>query len=1480
MKTVYLHGQLGKRFGKKWEIAANTPIEIVQALEANSNGFLQYICKKANEGENYVFIKKDPKKITSENDVKESLLQEYETQIKYKNQEIHIVSQAYGGFVTTFFAVTLGMGAVAGGIAASMVWGIVAQVAMNALFKPPKPPTRKDPTSTKSFLMSGALTRQAQGIAVPLGYGRLKIGAANVAVNKTNKKINTTKNASVLESYTEMEFLDILCEGPIEGFVNKYGGAISGGDIREGIFLNDVQVKSTESGQYNYILNEDEASDKGAPLFKNGHAQDKTVLTNQIYSVKDYDTILYGGSPYDVNGAPGSNYGSISQAKINGAKVISHFVSNRNVGRVTFSLRAELAIQNDDGSTSKNSVRFAILVSRKDGEYNVLDSSSGCSVEYEAEAGLTSTGEDYNGYFNLSGIATGTYQFDLHIKYSPEINSSEISGGVTFKIIKLSREYDQSVKGGDSGGIAKTRRLQLGHVAETIDEKLLYPSTAMVRIMIDGKNFPNVPDRNYHLKLKKVLIPSNYNPISRKYNGAWNGLFKGQTDAAQSINEISDVNKYWTDNPAWVFFDLLHNTRYGIGKYGLEESNIDKWQLYKVAKYCDELVETNYPIETSTGLPLAFSSSGQASDGVFEVKFEGSFGGDVNFKGKKVAFFIFQHSYGSGNLTSSQKSILTQKSINREGEILIEERTIRSYNADSNTMTLYGPNFGDNAAAFGASNTVLGACAIQINHPIVEPRFTANLLLTDRSEAMQIINSMTSIFRGMASYIGGKISVTNDSFKNPIQLFNNSNVIDSEFQYSGVLKNKKVTAAMVRFNNKDKNFKPDLVYEEDPTSMQSLGYIENETMGFGITSESQARRLAKWILLTSQLETESIKFVAGQEASYLLPGYVFEVSDEARTNTDKSGRVLDVQLYRNRNIINDNEIQENVNIYDPYILIDKDNTSAPSYSRIELSVYSGQTNETLEDIDRRSSFEKSADDQDSEIESLRTSQISRFEGSIYTDPSINSYGPQGQKTIVGDLTLKLPIELSVSDNQIKVYNHGFSDGERVYFTTDGVLPGGIKSVDNGVGNYYIIESTKHTFKISESSGGNEVNIFSVGRDRFGNLGGLHYVVTNSTSRINNTLDQINLGAAYSIKGLIGVATDQSISTEERVALGISENYQGGWVKSDFLGAILIKNDWAYSVSLGWIYIKHLKDRVDDDYWFFIQEIGWVWTNSENRNKFWWIQNKFYETANNWVYVLYSNSSRGIISGLFVYDDSAQSGHAQRLSNGNNYTLGMNKKISIRKTSFSAPFGYFLSNQEDFKYYISPEGAAPSSVDKQNPNYVTAQINRIYRLSEQESIQGENAVAIELSDGHGVDLNKIGKLTIYGLPSAASAANATWHIAPLDENLFELIDSSSIYNNIPDIGDSASNVSSGFISFVASINSLVDRFLEGQLFRTLGVKEISENKYEVTGLEYNYSKFFAVDQRGVVRPPSLPIPPQADMSIPEAPDGLLLFDLTV
>ncbi len=110
-----------------------------------------------------------------------------------------------------------------------------------------------------------------------------------------------------------------------------------------------------------------------------------------------------------------------------------------------------------------------------------------------------------------------------------------------------------------------------------IDNKFRYPNSAIVGLKIDAEQFPAVPSRAFDLKLLRVKIPSNYNPVTRVYTGVWNGTF---TTA-------------WTDNPAWAFYDLLTNTRYGLGEF-IDASQVDKWALYQVARYCDELVPDGF----------------------------------------------------------------------------------------------------------------------------------------------------------------------------------------------------------------------------------------------------------------------------------------------------------------------------------------------------------------------------------------------------------------------------------------------------------------------------------------------------------------------------------------------------------------------------------------------------------------------------------------------------------------------------------------------------------------------------------------------------------------------------------------------------------------------------------------------------------------------------------------------------------------------
>lgn len=112
---------------------------------------------------------------------------------------------------------------------------------------------------------------------------------------------------------------------------------------------------------------------------------------------------------------------------------------------------------------------------------------------------------------------------------------------------------------------------------EIIDAKLTYPNSALIAMTVDAEQFRAIPRRGYDLKGLKVRIPSNYNPLTREYTGAWDGTFAVA----------------WTDNPAWCFYDLLTADRYGLGDF-LDETQIDKWGLYAVAQYCDEGVANGY----------------------------------------------------------------------------------------------------------------------------------------------------------------------------------------------------------------------------------------------------------------------------------------------------------------------------------------------------------------------------------------------------------------------------------------------------------------------------------------------------------------------------------------------------------------------------------------------------------------------------------------------------------------------------------------------------------------------------------------------------------------------------------------------------------------------------------------------------------------------------------------------------------------------
>jgi len=129
----------------------------------------------------------------------------------------------------------------------------------------------------------------------------------------------------------------------------------------------------------------------------------------------------------------------------------------------------------------------------------------------------------------------------------------------------------------DSSSAALTNNTWFSSMTEIVSAKLSYPNSAIVGLRIDSSQFSSIPTRAYHVKLLRIRVPSNYNAETREYNGVWDGQF----------------NLAWSNNPAWCFYDLLTDKRYGLGKH-IDERAIDKWSLYTIGRYCDDMLPNGF----------------------------------------------------------------------------------------------------------------------------------------------------------------------------------------------------------------------------------------------------------------------------------------------------------------------------------------------------------------------------------------------------------------------------------------------------------------------------------------------------------------------------------------------------------------------------------------------------------------------------------------------------------------------------------------------------------------------------------------------------------------------------------------------------------------------------------------------------------------------------------------------------------------------
>lgn len=135
------------------------------------------------------------------------------------------------------------------------------------------------------------------------------------------------------------------------------------------------------------------------------------------------------------------------------------------------------------------------------------------------------------------------------------------------RVIRMIRET------ADSSSAAVSNETWFDSFVEIVERRLNYPNSSLVAIRVDAEQFGSIPRRSYLVNGIYIKVPSNYDPATRTYSGVWNGTLKLAVSG----------------NPAWVLYDLLTSTRYGLGEY-LQASQVDKTMLYQIGRYCDELV--------------------------------------------------------------------------------------------------------------------------------------------------------------------------------------------------------------------------------------------------------------------------------------------------------------------------------------------------------------------------------------------------------------------------------------------------------------------------------------------------------------------------------------------------------------------------------------------------------------------------------------------------------------------------------------------------------------------------------------------------------------------------------------------------------------------------------------------------------------------------------------------------------------------------
>lgn len=403
-------------------------------------------------------------------------------------------------------------------------------------------------------------------------------------------------------------------------------------------------------------------------------------------------------------------------------------------------LRSDLPYVRTVSNTDLSAIRINFSVPRLVKQNQENGDLGGYYVYYEIDIGMGISGPfEMVGAGSFNGKTTGGYKRSVRVDLP-----GNPAGGWRVRVRRVTPQAS-------TASISDTTNID--SVTEIIDAKFRYPNTALLGVSFDAQTFGGqVPTISCDVKGRIIRVPTNYDPDTRAYTGVWDGTFK----------------LAYSNNPAWVYYDLLLHPRYGLGKR-INANQIDKWGLYQIAQYCDQLVDD-----------------------------------------------------GKGGQ---------------------------------------------------------------------EPRFTCNLYLQAANDALQVMQDISSIFRGITYWGAGQAFVSADMPRDPDFTYTNANVIDGLFSYKGAKKSTRYTVALVSWNDPGNNYKREVEYVENREAIQRYGIKKIQITAFGCTSQGQAIRAGNWALLTNSLETDSVTFSVGIDSLRNRPGQIIRIADNDRAGRRIGGRI-------------------------------------------------------------------------------------------------------------------------------------------------------------------------------------------------------------------------------------------------------------------------------------------------------------------------------------------------------------------------------------------------------------------------------------------------------------------------------------------------------------------------------------------------------------------------------------------------------------